>query len=207
MALPPFLIFFVLAAVVILLLIFVKRTGNTGKRPRAKRANALLRRHAWLRRQAVLENVWFSDGQRTACFESLLVGRFGCLAVTTLYGNGGFYGEPDSEHWLFRQNDSAESAGRKIPNALKEQNKAVALLRALLAKHKIYKVSIRQAICLPGKRAVSGLTAPKGVVLGKKPFKKLLLQEHFSEDAGVDPAKIIEMLEQRRVEAPALPDA
>lgn len=156
-----------------------------------------LSKFAVLRGFKVKSHVRFSYRGDVYYVENMLIGYFGILFVHTLGGTGEYYGKMEGKTWsrVFRQQKYT------FPNPLAEQQKAMAALRAVLSKNRIFNIPMDGIAVLTSRSNKTALHITNGgeILLPGK-LKGYLDKTKFEKDAGVDVMRIVKLLETCQAE-------
>lgn len=187
-------LFLLLVFSLISLLLYLKRNVlNPQGKGCEKNTAGILRKFGAIRDYKVLSDLTISVDGQTAYFENLLIGFFGILIVTTCGQRGEYYGSLTEERWTISSNDGADK--QTIPNPFLQQNQAIALLRTLLAKNNIYKVQIENIVYISSRSGKTGIfISHDEEIVRPGQLGKYLARSKFEQDAGIDVAKLSELL-------------
>lgn len=178
----------VLAVSVVYLWVYLSANVLNPSGKNAYRATTrLLSRYAGIRRFKVLQNVTLSIDGKTAVVENMLIGFFGILIVHTCGARGEYYGTVDGDSWIITDDTKRTS----IKNPLKEQQKAMALMRQVLAGNKLYNIPIENVVALTSRAKKTGLFITNtGQILMPGKLGGYLGKTKFDKDIGLDVEKI-----------------
>lgn len=162
-----------------------------------KVVNKALKKFASIREMTVLSDVAVKNADRTILFDHVLVGYFGVLFVQTIQGKGSFYGDSKEPVWTFTD----EKQKVTFKNPLTEMEEKVEQFREVLAKNKIYNVSIESAVTVVSlgeepKMYLSNIPDSANILLEKE-LMPLLRKERFEKDNQIDPKAILALFEKQ----------
>lgn len=164
-----------------------------------KAISRVLRTMAPLREWRVLDGVTLSDKAGEVTADHLVIGPFGVLVLSDIHRQGGYYGELRDEEWVVSTGgeDKAETLRMKVPNPVKNNQRFVAALRALLTKAEIYNVPV-EALCPVTQRNIEVyVTGANTVVVEAGKLRETLSRQKFQKDSGVDVEKLAALFPRR----------
>lgn len=176
-----------------LLTIYVLNPSGKGAH---KKTTRTLKKYGLIRGFKVLSDVRFTYKGKEHRIENILIGYFGVLIVHTLGGRGEYYGQLDGKEWS-RNLDNKKDV---FPNPVIAQDEAVAAMRAIFSKSKIFNVPIEPLVVLTNRSNKTKLYITNGnrILLPGK-LKPYLDKTKFEKDAGVDVAKIADAIKQAEI--------
>lgn len=164
-----------------------------------KEISRVLRTMAPLREWKVLDGVTLSDKEGEVTADHLVIGPFGVLVLSDIHRQGGYYGELRDGEWVVSTGgeDRVETLRMKIPNPVKNNQRFVAALRALLTKAEVYNVPV-EALCPVTQSNIEVyVTGAGSVVVGAGKLRETLGRQKFQKDNGVDVAKLTALFAER----------
>lgn len=171
------------------------RKGIYGK----QRVTAILRKYALLRYFKVLTDLEIptgSNGSQKIRIENVLVGFFGLLVVASIDRKGEFYGKRADKSWTYMLNGEKNAQSREtIPNPIVQNQEALAALREIFSKEKVYNIPMEAIVVVAGNAKRTKLfvsNCPEMFYL--KELTKYLAKSKFDKDSQVDVEKLSELL-------------
>lgn len=166
---------------------------NKEGRGAEKKTARILKGFAGIRRFKVLSDVTLKADGKTAHVENMLIGFFGILIVHTLGARGEYYGTLDGENWILSREEGQQR--RNFPNPVLEQQRALALMRSILSKRKLYNIPMEYVVYMADKGKKTGLfITHSGEILLPGKLKGFLHKTKFEKDTGLDVNKVAEAL-------------
>lgn len=164
---------------------------NPSGKGAVRRTTGTLSKYAAIRRFKVLSDVTLTADGKTAHVENILIGFFGILLVHTCGARGEYYGTVDGEDWIITRDGTRAT----IPNPLREQQKAMAIMRTLFSKNKLYNLPIENVVYLSSKGKKTGLfITHSGQILLPGKLAGYLGKTKFDKDTGLDVQRVAEAL-------------
>lgn len=164
----------------------------------SKKTARILARYGRVRRFKTLTDITLTVDGKTATIETMLIGYFGIFLVHTCGARGGYYGTLDGETWIISEDAQQEGGGgsrKTIPNPILEQQRAMALLRSLFSKNKLYNIPMENVVYLSSKARKSGVyITHSGELLLPGKLPGYLDRTKFDRDAGLDVGRLAELV-------------
>ena len=158
----------------------------------AGKTRSILKRYAMLRNFKVLSNLQFETERGTIEVENVLIGFFGILIVHTCGMRGEYYKDATGEKWTVVSGVFRKS----IENPHLQQQKAIAAMREIFAKNKIYKIPFEKVVFISSRSKKTAILIPASdelVLPGR--LSSYLDKERFDNDANVDVEQLAGILE------------
>jgi len=169
-----------------------EKWNREGKGAEAK-ACSILKRYASLRNFKVLTGLRFETSSGHVEVQAALVGFFGVLILHTCGMRGEYYSDPTGKKWTIVYPDSRES----FENPFLVQQRAVSAMREIFAKNKAYKIPIERATYISNRsKQTAVFFSTKEALIMPGRLRSYLDKEKFEQDANVDVAQIVSILEQ-----------
>lgn len=164
-----------------------------------KEISRILRTMAPLREWKVLDGVTLSDKEGEVTADHLVIGPFGVLALSDIHRQGGYYGELRDEEWVVSTGgeDKVETLRMKVKSPVRNNQRFVAALRALLTKAEIYNIPV-EALCPVTQRNIEVyVTGANTAVVEAGRLRETLSRQKYQKDSGVDVAKLAALFTER----------
>lgn len=188
-------------AVVVMLAVSVALLGrylsvnvlNPSGKGAHRKTTRILNKFGLIRGFKTLSDIPLTLDDKTAYIENILVGYFGILLVHTCGARGEYYGTVDGESWILSQEEGRNRTN--FPNPLLEQQKTVALLRALFAKHKLYNIPIEHIVYITSRAKKTGVfITHSGEILMPGKLSSYLAKTKFEKDTGLDVQTVVDVV-------------
>lgn len=161
-----------------------------------KEISRVLRAMAPLREWKVLDRVTLSDKEGEITADHLVIGPFGVLVLSDLHRQGGYYGDLRDEEWVISTGgeDKVETMRIRIQSPVKNNQRFVAALRAVLTKAEVYNVPV-EALCPATQSKIEIYVAgASAAVVEAGKLREALGRQKFQKDNGMDVGKIAALL-------------
>ena len=160
-----------------------------------------LRSMGRLRDWKVMDDITLADRQGAVTADHLVAGPFGVLVLMDIHRPGGHYGDLKDEGWVFSTGgeDRPETLREKEPNPVRQGERFVAALRALLTGAEIYNVPVELLCPLTQKTVEVYVTGASALTVDHGRLREALGKEKFQKDCGVDPGKIAALVEEKKL--------
>lgn len=153
-----------------------------------KEISRVLRTMAPLREWKVLDGVTLADKEGEVTADHLVIGPFGVLVLSDIHRQGGYYGDLRDREWVISTGgeDKVETMRMRIPSPVKNNQRFVAALRALLTKAEVYNIQVEALCPVTQSKIEIYVTGANTAVVGAGKLRETLGRQKFQKDNGVD---------------------
>lgn len=149
-----------------------------------------------LRGWKVLRDVTISAADGPVRVDHAVVGPWGVLLFNDLHGRGCYFGKLEEQSWARTDGEEEKATNRTlVPNPGKECEKAVAALRQIFAREKVYNMQVEWFVPVTGKQVKSFISGGRDVVVTVRELRGILSRSKYEKDNGVDIQKITALLQ------------
>ncbi len=157
-----------------------------------KKTKSILKHFSYLREYTVLSDIKATVDGKEYSFDTLMIGGFGVLSLTTFNKKGELFGNPEDENFILVT--QSKTKREKVENLIKKAQDCEYALRKILSSNGLYKIKIDSGIVM--EHSLSAPMIPTDIVpvYTPKTLKKQLNCGRYDMDYKFNTAAMVKAI-------------